>query len=119
VAEKVRPAAERLVAENPSVPGYRVNLALLLLLQENLTLKAGRPSDAVRSFKEAMAIYERLAENDPQSSYYRHRTANACRHLRTIPEPHVPRAEALAYLRRSETLLNDLPNRDTVSTPRP
>lgn len=54
-----RPAAERLVAENPSVPGYRVNLALLLMLQGNLTPKGSRPSDSVWSFREAMAIYER------------------------------------------------------------
>jgi serine/threonine-protein kinase len=115
-ADKVRPVAERLVAESPSVPAYRTNLALLLLLQGNLALKAGRPGDAARRFKEALAVYERLGADDSRNSYYRHRTAAACRHLGTIAAPHVPREEALGYLRRSEALLDGLPNRDTTST---
>src|SRR5262249_35485861 len=78
-------------------------------------LKAGRPGDAARWFKDALAIYERLAADDPRYSYYQHRTAAACRHLGTVPAPHVTGDEALGYLRRSERLLPDLPNRDPAS----
>jgi tetratricopeptide (TPR) repeat protein len=116
VAEKVRPVAEQLIAGNPNVPGYRINLATLLMLQGNLAFKAGQPGDAARRFAEALAIYERLGADDPRNSYYRHRIAAACRHLGSIPAPHIPQAEGLGYLRRAEALLEELPNRDTVST---
>jgi serine/threonine-protein kinase len=114
-AAKVKPVAERLVAENPSVPGYRTNLAVLFMLQGNIDLKEGRPGAAARWFKEALAVYERLRADDPQYAYYQHRVAAACRHLGTIPVPHLPEAEAQDYLRRSESLLKDLHNPDTTS----
>src|SRR5262249_2113586 len=112
IAEKVKPVAERLIAQNPSVPGYRVNLARLLDLQGQQFSKAGRADLAIPRLREALRLFERLGAEDPRTGYYQHRIAAVCRHLGLIPSPHLPSAEGLDLLHRAESLLQKLPNPD-------
>jgi tetratricopeptide (TPR) repeat protein len=115
IAEKVRPQVERLIKENPSVPGFKVNLARLLDFQGQQAFKAGRAHDAVPLLRQALSLYEGLSAENSNTAYYQHRVAAACRHIGLIPSPHVSEAESLTLLRRAESLLKNLRNPDTTS----
>jgi hypothetical protein len=106
---------ERLVAENPSVPGHRSNLARLVDIEGGQATRAGRYDEAVLWGKEALALYEGLAADDPRTTYYHNRISAAFRHLGLVPPPHLAEAEALDYLRRSESVLSGMHDPDTVS----
>jgi serine/threonine protein kinase len=112
---KVKPVVERLIAENPHVPGYKSNLAVLLTLHGVQSTKAGQFDEAVPLLREALTLFERLGAENPRAAYYQHRIAAACRHLGLIPPPHLAQDEGLNLLRRSESILQDLPNPDTVA----
>jgi serine/threonine-protein kinase len=114
VARKVKSVVERLIAENPSVPGYRIHLARLLDIEGEQSTRSGQFGEAVPPLRQALALYERLAADDPGTTYYQSRVSAVCRHLGLIPAPHVPQAGALDYLRRSESLLERIRDRDTV-----
>jgi eukaryotic-like serine/threonine-protein kinase len=109
-ARKVKVVTERLLSENPSVSGYRSQLATLLSLQGKQSFKAGRFAEAVQPFKEVLAHCERLRAENPRAVYYQHRLASACRQLGLIPPPHLTKDEGLVLLRRAETIFKELPN---------
>jgi serine/threonine protein kinase len=114
-ARRIKAVVERLIAENPNVPAYKAILAVLLTRQGVQQTKAGRLDEAVPVLREALTIFDRLGAENPRSAYYQHRIAAACRHLGLIPPPHVAQDEALNLLRRAESLLQNLPNPDTVA----
>jgi serine/threonine-protein kinase len=114
VARKVKPVVERLVAENPSVPAYRLNFARLLDIEGMQATRAGQFGEAVPRLREALTLYERLGADDPRAEYYQYLISAVCRHLGLVPPPHVPRAEALDRLHRSETVLQGIRNPNTV-----
>jgi eukaryotic-like serine/threonine-protein kinase len=79
---------QKLADENPAVTGFRLLLAdfqssLALMLTEQLgkpseavTQQLGKPSEAVTAMEKAIALYQKLADDNPAVIQFRHGLAN-------------------------------------------
>lgn len=99
---------EKMSADFPDVPGYRITIADGRERLASVLLFQGRLQEADQGFKEALALAERLAKEHPADPTVRMPLAMGSRHWAETLRGMAQTAEAEKALRRSEAILEKL-----------
>jgi len=104
---------EQLVAEEPSVPRYRDDLALTC---NNMAFREEDPQVAARDLRKAIELREQLLALDPSNQYRRRNVARSCQNLGVYEYDLGRHSEAFELLARCCRLLEEVVQTEPTNT---
>ena len=104
---------EQLVAEEPSVPRYRDDLALTY---NNMAFREEDPQVAARDLRKAIELREQLLALDPTNQYRRRNVARSCQNLGVYEYALGRHSEAIELQERCCCLLEEVVQTEPTNT---